>query len=236
MSLLEVKNVESGYGRMAVLHGMDLTVEQKELVTIIGPNGAGKTTLMRTLVGLLSPKRGTIVFDAEKVNGLEPDAIVRRGIGYVPQEDNVFPSLTVEENLRIGAHLLGDSADPLRDVFSRFPILKDRKSQWAGTLSGGERQMLAIATSLMLSPKLLLLDEPCSGLAPQVVSSVCKKILEINRMGTAILWVVEQNPRRIMRLAKRSYVLESGVIKYEGVPEVLLQERKFKDLFFSEGT
>lgn len=235
MNLLEVKDVESGYGKTSVLHGINFTVEEKEIVTIIGPNGAGKTTLMKTLIGLLSPKAGEILFQVKEIGALDPDAIVRKGIGYVPQENNVFPSLTVVENLKIAAYLLRNSADQLRDIFNRFPILKDRRNQKAGTLSGGERQLLAIATSLMLSPKLLLLDEPCSGLAPQIVDSVCKKILEINQMGTAIVWVVEQNPKRIMHLANRSYVLESGIIRYEGTPEALLQESKFKNLFFSEG-
>jgi len=235
MSLLEVKNIESGYGKISILHGISIKVEEKEVVTIIGPNGAGKTTFMRTLFGLLKPRRGKILFQDEEIGSLGPDEVVQKGIGYVLQENNVFPSLTVMENLKMGAYLLRNFDDQLDDVFKRFPILEERQNQKAVTLSGGERQMLAIASSLMLSPKLLLLDEPCGGLAPQIVNTVCQKILEINEMGTAILWVVEQNPKQVMRHAKRSYVLESGTIKFEGIPDDLLQERKFESLFFGEG-
>jgi len=235
MSLLEIENLSSGYGKTAVLHGVELRVEDKEIVTIIGPNGAGKTTLMKTIAGLVKPNGGRICFHKKEITGLEPDAIVRKGIGYVPQEYNIFPSLTVIENLKVGAYLMKNFSHKLNDVFSLFPILKDRKNQKAGTLSGGERQMLAIATSLMLDPNLLLLDEPCGGLAPKIMSEVCKKIKEINASGTAIVWVVEQNPKRVMSFASRCYILESGVIKYEGAPEVLLKEKKFESFLFSEG-
>lgn len=235
MSLLEAKDIESGYGKISILHEISIKVEEKEVVTIIGPNGAGKTTFMRTLFGLLKPRRGKILFQDEEIGSLGPDEVVQKGIGYVLQENNVFPSLTVMENLKMGAYLLGSFDDQLDDVFKRFPILEERQNQKAVTLSGGERQMLAIASSLMLSPRLLLLDEPCGGLAPQIVNSVCEKILEINEMGTAILWVVEQNPKQVMRHARRSYVLESGTIKFEGTPDDLLQERKFESLFFGEG-
>ena len=234
MSLLEVQDVESGYGKTSILHGISIKMGEKEVVTIIGPNGAGKTTFMRTLFGLLKPKKGKIFFQDKEINSLKPDEIVQKGIGYVPQENNVFPSLTVMENLKMGAYLLRNFDDQLDDVFKRFPILKDRQNQKAATLSGGERQMLAIASALMLSPKLLLLDEPCGGLAPQIINDVCQKILEINEMGTAILWVVEQNPKKVMGHAQRSYVLESGTIKFEGTPNSLLRETKFESLFFGE--
>jgi len=177
MSLLEVKNVESGYGKTSILYDINFEIEKGEIVAMIGPNGSGKTTLLRTVSGILKVKKGQITFHGKEMENLGPDERVRRGIGYVLQDDNVFPTLTVMENLEMGAYILSQFQDRLKDIFRLFPILKERKRQKAGTLSGGERQMLAIASSLLLTPHLLMLDEPCGGLAPRIAQEVCDKIL-----------------------------------------------------------
>jgi branched-chain amino acid transport system ATP-binding protein len=232
MSLFEAKGIESGYGRTSVLFGIDLRIEEGEMVSLVGPNGAGKTTLLRSLSGILKTKRGNITFKNKTLNKLKPNEIVGSGIGYVLQEDNVFPNLTVMENLEMGAYLLSKSEfeDRFKDVFMRFPILEQRTRQKAGTLSGGERQMLAIASTIVTTPDLLMLDEPCGGLAPQVADEVLKKIVEIHKTGTAILWVVEQEMESVLKMVSRSYALESGEIRFEGSGEDLLNNQKYREL------
>jgi len=224
--MLEVKNLKSGYGNISILHGVNIRVGEGEIVSIIGPNGAGKTTLMKTLVGALKVMEGEITFLNKPINGLKPNKIIRRGIGYVPQEKNIFSDLTVMENLEIGAFITSDFFhEELDNIFKMFPVLEERKTQKAGTLSGGERQMLAIASALLVRPKLLLLDEPCSGLAPRIRDVVYKKIIDINKnKKIAILWIVEQNPELVLNHVERSYILKSGIIEHN---------EKFKDLFFS---
>jgi len=236
MSLLEVKGIESGYGKTSVLYNIDVEVKEGEMVAMVGPNGAGKTTLLRTISGILKVKKGQIIFQGKQLEDLKPNEIVQKGIGYVPQDNNVFPNLTVMENLEMGAYLLPESefGDKLKDIFERFPILKERKKQKAGTLSGGERQMLAIASSLLLTPKLLMIDEPCGGLAPQVTEEVFSKILEIHKMGTAILWVVERDMESVLKLVSRNYVMESGEITFEGTGEELLSNKKFQELILGK--
>lgn len=236
MSLLEVKGIESGYGKTSVLYNINVEVGEGEMVAMVGPNGAGKTTLLRTISGILKVKKGQIVFQKGQLENLKPNEIVQKGIGYVPQDNNVFPNLTVMENLEMGAYLLPESefGDKLRDVFKHFPILKERKKQKAGTLSGGERQMLAIASSLLLTPKLLMVDEPCGGLAPQVAEGVCDKILEIHKIGTAILWVVEREIESVLKLVSKSYVIESGEIAFKGTGEELLSNKKFQELILGK--
>jgi len=232
MSLLEAKGIESGYGRTSVLFDIDLRIEEGEMVSLVGPNGAGKTTLLRTLSGILKAKKGNISFKDKTLNKLKPNQIVGSGIGYVLQQNNVFPNLTVMENLEMGAYLLSTSEfeDRLGDIFVRFPILEERTSQKAGTLSGGERQMLAIASTIVMTPDLLMLDEPCGGLAPQMADEVFKKVVEIHKTGTAILWVVEQEMQSVLKMVSRTYALESGEIRFEGSGEDLLNNQKYQEL------
>jgi ABC-type branched-subunit amino acid transport system ATPase component len=231
MSLLEVDGVSSGYGEMEILHDVSIRVGEGEIVTLIGPNGAGKSTLMKTVFGLLRPRRGRIRFRGHDVTGLPPHGLVRRGLSYVPQVDNVFPSLTVEENLEMGAVIRRDDSRPrLEQVLGLFPNLQGRRRQKVGTLSGGERQMVAMGRALMLDPALLLLDEPSAGLAPIMVESVFGKIVEINRTGVAIV-LVEQNARDALRLSHRGYVLAAGQKRLEGAGEALLDDPEVGRLY-----
>jgi ABC-type branched-subunit amino acid transport system ATPase component len=220
--LLKVERVTGGYGDMEVLREVSIEVNEGEIVSIIGPNGAGKSTLMKTIFGLLRPWKGHILFNGEEITGLEPDRIVRRGLCYVPQLENVFPSLTVQENLEMGAFILdGDITDRLERVYQLFPLLKERRKQRVGKMSGGERQMVAMGRALMLDPKLLLLDEPSAGLAPKLVEMIFEKIIEINKSGVAIL-IVEQNAKKSLELAHRGYVLANGQNRFEGTGKELL--------------
>jgi ABC-type branched-subunit amino acid transport system ATPase component len=229
--LLEVDGVSSGYDGMEVLHDVSLTVEASEIVTLVGPNGAGKSTLLKTLFGLLTPRRGRIRFRGEDITGRAPSALVRHGLSYVPQTDNVFPSLTVQENLELGAVTRRDDVGPrLHEVMTFFPILAERRRQRVGTLSGGERQMVAMGRALMLDPVLLLLDEPSSGLAPLLVDAVFGKIVEINRMGVGIL-LVEQNVREALEFSSRGYVLTGGQKRLEGPAPALLADPEVGRLY-----
>ena len=226
MTVLEARDVVSGYGEVEILHGVSIKVEEGEIVTIIGPNGAGKSTLLKTVFGLLPCKRGAVFFDGENVTGHSPQALVRKGMSYVPQSDNVFPSLTVQENLEMGAFSRKDKAEirqNLERVFKSFPRLKERLNQLGGTLSGGEQQMLAIGRGLMAQPKVLLLDEPSMGLAPILVEEIFSIIKEINAQSVAIL-LVEQNALMALSVANRGYVLETGRIVLEGSGQALLQD------------
>ncbi|MGQ9869847.1 ABC transporter ATP-binding protein [Leptodesmis sp.] len=230
--LLEVQDVYAGYVKdLDILQGINFRIEPGELVAVIGPNGAGKSTLAKTIFGLLTPHQGRIVFQGQNIVGLKSDQIVQRGMGYVPQISNVFRSLTVEENLEMGAFVLNQPLQSLKEsVFSRFPRLADRRKQRAGTLSGGERQMLAMGKALMLKPSLLLLDEPSAALSPILVNSVFEQIREINRNGTAIV-LVEQNARKALEMADRGYVLEAGRDRFEGRGIDLLNDPKVGELY-----
>ncbi|MEO3786829.1 ABC transporter ATP-binding protein [Actinocorallia sp. B10E7] len=230
MSLLEVAGLTAGYGPARVLHGLDLTVEAGEVVVVLGANGAGKTTTMRALSGLI-PHTGTIVFDGEPLDGLGPDAVVARGVSLVPQGRGTFSHLTVLDNLRVGAALRRDKAG-IRDDIDRwcevFPILAKRSKQEAGTLSGGEQQMLAVARALMSRPKLLLCDEPSLGLAPRIVSELFAILGDINReQGTALL-LVEQNADLALDLASRVYLLEVGRVVAEGEAERFREDESIR--------
>ncbi len=231
MSLLEVKSLESGYGRLPILHGVDLHVDEGELVAVIGPNGAGKSTLLQTIAGLLPTWKGEVEFTGKSASGIEPSILPTWGLGYVPQDRNVFPELTVAENLEMAASLVKDRGPKILEAYERFPILGQRQKQAARTLSGGERQMLAISSALMLDPKLLMLDEPTTGLAPVVADEVIRHILDINRGGTAILWVVEENPASVLEHCPRVYLLESGQIRRTDSGKNLLNDPKFAELF-----
>jgi ABC-type branched-subunit amino acid transport system ATPase component len=230
---LAVDGVEAGYFRdVAILNGASLRVAPGEMVTIVGPNGAGKSTLVRVVIGLLKPWAGSVRVDGELVTGRKPHAIVARGVGYVAQRDNVFGTMSVRENLELGALTLRSEAPAARTaaMLELFPRLAERRNQPAGTLSGGERQMLALARALMADPRLLILDEPSAGLSPAAVDVIFAKIAEINAGGVAIL-MVEQNARRALAMSHRGYVLEGGQNRFEGSGRDLLHDPKVADLY-----
>ncbi len=231
MSLLTVSSLESGYGRQPILHGIDLHVDDGELVALIGPNGAGKSTLLKAVTGLLPCWKGEVNFAGKRVHDYAPNLLPSWGLAYVPQEGNVFPGLTVAEKLEMAATLLKDPTPKMKAAYERFPILGQRQKQAARTLSGGERQMLAIASALMLDPKLVMLDEPTTGLAPVVANEVIEQILDINRSGTAVLWVVEENPASVLEHCPRVYLIESGLIRRTDSGPNLLADPRFAELF-----
>ena len=231
MALLEAADVVTGYGDAEILHGVSMRVREDEIVCIVGPNGAGKSTFMRAVFGLLDCWEGTVRYDGQTITDLDPDRITRTGMCYVPQTDNVFPSLTVRENLEMGAYILDElPREALEEVFDRFPILEERRGQRAGELSGGQRQMLAMGRGLMVDPGLMLIDEPSAGLAPDLVDEVFEKIAEINDSGTAVL-MVEQNARKALRNADRGYVLEMGENRFEDTGDALLDNQEVVDLY-----
>jgi branched-chain amino acid transport system ATP-binding protein len=225
-ALLHLENLHAGYGPITALRGLDLVVAPGELVCLIGANGAGKTSTLRAISGLLSPSQGRIVFDGREIHGRAPAAILRAGIAHCPEGRRVFPHLTVAENLAMGAYVRRDRAaiaDDVAEVCRHFPILADRRHQMAGTLSGGEQQMLAIARALMARPRLVLFDEPSLGLAPTIVETTFGIIADIRRRGTTVL-MVEQNAYAALRMADRAYVMETGRIVLEGAARDLLED------------
>ncbi|WP_066417168.1 ABC transporter ATP-binding protein [Halorubrum aethiopicum] len=231
MSLLEVRELDAGYGDLQILTDVDLDVDDEEYVTIVGPNGAGKSTVMKSVFGLTTHMGGTVTFDGEDISGTKPEDIIHKGLGYVPQSENVFAELDVQENLEMGAYILDEvPQEALRTVYDRFPILEERKEQRAGTLSGGQRQMLAMGRALMLDPELLLLDEPSAGLAPDLVDEMFDKIDEINESGTAVL-MVEQNAKEALRRCDRGYVLSNGQNRYEDEGTALLNDEEVRREF-----
>jgi branched-chain amino acid transport system ATP-binding protein len=221
---LEVKDLVVRYEGAEVVKGVSMHLEQGEIVTLIGRNGAGKSTVLRTISGLKAPTKGQIWFDGTRVDGLKPQSIVRLGIVQVPQDRGLFPYMSVAENLKVGAYLRKDrkaTAKDLEEILGHFPRLRERARQQASTLSGGEQQMLAIATAVMCRPRILLLDEPSMGLSPLMVGEIAKIIKEINGTGTTVL-LVEQNSRLALRLATRAYVLETGNVVLQGSADELL--------------
>jgi neutral amino acid transport system ATP-binding protein len=231
-SLLEVTDVYAGYIKdLNILQGINFQIASGELVVVVGPNGAGKSTLAKTIFGLLTPNRGAIVFKGENISKQKPDRIVRKGMCYVPQIANVFATLTIEENLEMGAFIRQGSLQTLKEtIYSMFPILAQRYRQKAGTLSGGERQMLAMGKALMLDPDLLLLDEPSAALSPILVNNVFEQIKAINKMGKAIV-LVEQNAKKALMMADRGYVLENGRDRFCDTGERLLNDPKVGELY-----
>ncbi len=231
-NLLEVTNVYAGYVKdLNILQGIDFRIAPGELVAVIGPNGAGKSTLAKTIFGLLTPEQGQIIFKGKNITGLKSDKIVKKGMCYVPQITNVFASLSVEENLEMGAFIRTGSLRSLKQkIYTMFPKLGDRRRQKAGTLSGGERQMLAMGKALMLEPDLLLLDEPSAALSPILVNSVLEQVKAINQTGTAIV-LVEQNAKKALAMADRGYVLENGQDRFEGKGIDLLNDPKVGELY-----
>jgi len=213
--MLEIKNLHVSYGAINALHGISLSVKPGSIVTLIGANGAGKTTTLKTISGLLKPKSGEILYNGKNIAGLPPHQIVARGLSHVPEGRMIFANLTVLENLQLGAYLQTDKKDVRRELenaFNLFPRLKEREKQIAGTLSGGEQQMLAIGRALMSKPKLLLLDEPSLGLAPLLVKTIFEKIVEINRQQGLTILLVEQNANLALGISHFGYVLETGKI------------------------
>ncbi|WP_234699192.1 ABC transporter ATP-binding protein [Halorubrum sp. LN27] len=230
-AILRLRDLDAGYGDLQILSDVDLDVADGEYVTIVGPNGAGKSTVMKTVFGLTTYMDGTVEFEGEPIHGLAPERIIREGIGFVPQTDNVFPGLSVRENLEMGAYILDEvPEDQIEAIYDRFPILRERKDQKAGTLSGGQRQMVAMGRALMLDPDLLLLDEPSAGLAPDLVSDMFDRIDRINDSGTAIL-MVEQNAKEALRRCDRGYVLVNGENRYTDRGDVLLGDEDVRKDF-----
>lgn len=233
--LLELDDVVSGYGDAIIVHGVDMGVEDGEMVTIIGPNGAGKSTLLKTIVGVVQAREGTITFDGTDITGLQPEEVVEHSICYVRQNDNIFPNLSVMENLKMGAWPAEgedwfDFEERLEEVYEQFPILEDRAKQRAGALSGGQQQMVAMGTAMILDPDLLVLDEPSAGLAPQLVEEVFEKIVDINDAGTTVL-MVEQNARAALERSDRGVVLDMGEDRFEGTGAELLNSDEVADLY-----
>ena len=221
--MLMLENVHVRYGAIAALRGVSLRVNQGEMVGLIGVNGAGKTTSLMTIAGVLKPTQGTITFAGQPIVGQSPEEIVRQGIALVPEGRRIFPGLTVEENLRLGAAIRSDRAEIQRDIdemCTRFPILGERLKQLGGTLSGGEQQQLAIARGLMSRPSLLMLDEPSLGLAPMLVAEMFKLVAQLRETGVTIL-LVEQNVERTLEIADRAYLLNTGQVEFEGPAEEL---------------
>lgn len=230
--MLHVKNLRSWYGNVQALHGIDLHVEQGEMVSLIGANGAGKSTTLKSIVGLLTKCQGEILFEGRSLLGLGPSAIVKAGIAMVPEGRWVFGDLTVEENLLMGgfSRPKREVAESLEQQLDFFPILKERRVQKAGTLSGGEQQMLSIARALMSKPRLLLMDEPSLGLAPQIVETVFALIGQIHHQGVSLL-LVEQNSRVALSIADRGYVFSTGRVQLEGSGDELLHDPKVQEAY-----
>lgn len=231
--MLEVKNLDVYYGSIQALKNVSLEVYHGEIVTLIGANGAGKSTLLRTISGLVRPKNGTIHFEGEEISRWSPDRIVKRGIAHVPEGRRIFTNMTVKENLSLGAYYQTDQKklkQQYEEIFSLFPVLHNRLHQMAGTLSGGEQQMLALSRALLSDPKMIILDEPSLGLAPVMVDKVFDVIEQIRNKGITIL-LVEQNAHLALELSDRAYVLETGEITLAGESKVLMQDERVKQAY-----
>jgi len=226
--MLKISNVETFYGKIQALRGVDLDVNQGEIVSLIGSNGAGKSTLLMTISGVNKAKRGNIIFNGENIENREPHKIVDLGICQVPEGRRIFSRLTVEENLRLGAHANEKGKyfeTDIKEVYDLFPVLSDRKTQRGGTLSGGEQQMLAIGRALMSKPKVLLLDEPSLGIAPKLVNQIFISIKNINKEKNVTIFLVEQNAKKALELADRAYVLVNGKVTIKGSGQELLKNK-----------
>ncbi|RLG50510.1 MAG: ABC transporter ATP-binding protein [Thermoproteota archaeon] len=233
MPVLEARGIYGGYGKAVVVQGVDMYLDEGELVALVGPNGSGKSTLLKTILGLATLFKGKVYFMGEDITRVPPERKVKLGLGYVPQVANVFPDLTVEENLEMGGYLISSKQElkeRIREMYRMFPILEERRRQKAAVLSGGERQMLAVARALMIQPKVLLLDEPAAGLAPKAAGEFFKKLREIREAGTPIL-LVEQHARRALSIADRGYVLVAGRKALEGAGREILENKDLKKVF-----
>ena len=233
--LLVAKDLVAGYvPEVDILNGVTIAIWEGEIVTVIGPNGAGKSTLIKAIFGLLRPRRGEVLFRGRDISRARPHTIARMGLGYVPQLDNVFPSLTVEENLEVGALNRSTTRRRIEEMYSLFPRLGERRRQVVGAMSGGERQMVGMARALMPKPQTLLLDEPSAGLAPAFVDAIFGKVEEINQTGVTIV-MVEQNARRALSMSDRGYVLDVGTNRFEGAGKELLTDEKVAELYLGGG-
>ena len=231
MSLLEMTGIQGGYGGADILKGIDLRVEEGEVVVIVGPNGAGKSTAMKAVFGLIKVRAGRMSFDGVDITRYRSDRLARLGVSYVPQENNVFTSMTVHENLEMGAFIRRDDfSGQLERVYNFFPPLREKRGERAGALSGGQRQMVAMGRALMLDPRLLLLDEPTAGLSPAFTDLIFQKIVEINEAGVSIL-MVEQNAKQALGIAHRGYVLALGAKRHEDTGANLLANREVAEMF-----
>ena len=233
--ILEVDNIFSGYGETEILHGVSIEIYENEIVTIIGPNGCGKSTLMKTIFGLLRATSGNINFLIDdkltSINNFDTENLIKQGLSYVPQSDNVFPSLSIEENLEMGSFIKEEGmAESIKSMYDLFPVLKEKRNDPANQLSGGQRQMLAFARAMMLKPKLIILDEPSAGLAPNLVSSVFETILTIHKAGVAVL-MVEQNAKAALERSNRGYVLATGENRADGTGKSLLNNKEIASLY-----
>ena len=235
-TVLELNDVVGGYGETQILHGVSLSVGEGEIVAIIGPNGAGKSTAMKAVFGLLRLSGGKVLLDGQDITNTPPDQVVKKGVCYVPQTSNIFPTLTVEENLEMGAYVRNDDIRPrLDEIYQMFPPLLEKRRQVAGTLSGGQRQMVAMGKALMLEPKILLVDEPTAGLSPKFRGEIFHIIKDINAAGTPIL-MVEQNAKQALSIAARGYVLVDGRNRLEDTGQGLLANKEVGEMFLGGGT
>jgi len=231
VSLLAASDIYGGYGSVDILNGVSLIVEPGEIVTVVGANGAGKSTFIKALAGLVTIRSGTVRFNGNDITGIAPENAARIGISYVPQEHNVFTSLTVMENLEMGAFLRSDDySDQLERIFTLFPRLRERRSQPVWQMSGGERQMVAMGRALMVEPKLLMLDEPTAGLSPLFMDQVFEQVKQINALGIGIL-MVEQNAKQALAVSDRGYVLAMGRNRYEDRADQMLQNKEIAEMF-----
>ena len=229
--VLSLSSVDSGYGEVQVLDDLTMHLDAGEIVCLVGPNGAGKSTVLKTAFGLLTPWEGTVDFHGRDIGGMAPEDIVREGIGYVPQTDNVFGSLTIDENLRMGGVARSEGLDEvISELYERFPILDEKRSAKARTLSGGQRQVLAFARALVMEPDVLLIDEPSAGLAPNTADEVFEDVVAVNELDTAIL-MVEQNATKGLNISDRGYVLDQGTVAYEGTADGLLDNEEVSKLY-----
>ena len=229
--VLELSGVDSGYGEMQVLDDCSLHLDPEEIVCLIGPNGAGKSTVLKTVFGLLTPWAGTVTYHGRDIGGMAPEDVVREGIGYVPQTDNVFNSLSIEENLRMGGVARKGGLDRvIGDLYDRFPLLDEKRSAKARTLSGGQRQVLAFARALVMEPDVLLIDEPSAGLAPNTADDVFGHVQAVNELDTAIL-MVEQNATKGLGISDRGYVLDQGTVRFQGDAADLLDNEEVSKLY-----
>ncbi len=235
--MLKLVGVETYYGKIKALHGVSLNVEEGQLVTILGANGAGKSTILKTISGLVEPENGTIHFNNIRIDREDPEKIVSMGISHVPEWRRIFPDLTVYDNLYMGGFLIKNEellSERMEQAYTHFPILRNRKDQLAGTLSGGEQQMLAISRALMIKPRLLLLDEPSMGLSPLLVQDIFATIKELHKSGVTIL-LVEQNVNHALKIADYGYVLTTGKIFLSGTYDELIKEEKVREQYLGEG-
>jgi len=229
--VLDLRRVDSGYGEVQVLDDLSMHLDENEIVCLVGPNGAGKSTVLKTVFGLLSPWEGSVEYHGRDIGGMAPEDIVREGIGFVPQTDNVFGSLTIDENLRMGGVAREEGLeDAIDTLYERFPLLDEKRSAKARTLSGGQRQVLAFARALVMEPDVLLVDEPSAGLAPNTADDVFGHVQAVNELDTAIL-MVEQNATKGLNISDRGYVLDQGTVRFEGPADGLLEDDEVSKLY-----